>query len=471
MKNRNWVLISFLLCRISADAGLRLPALIGNHMVLQQQSVPLVWGMAGAGTTVLITTSWNKKVYRLKTNQQGEWRGGITTPAAGGPYEMVFSQGADKQVVRNVMIGEVWLCSGQSNMEMPMRGFKNQPVLNSNDILLEAQDTMLRMFKVASANAATPQADCKGSWQLSSPETAREFSAVAYQFGRMLQDRLKVPVGLILSCVGGTMIESWMSRPCLARFPDARWPPEADTVRQPYKAGSALFNGMIAPLVGYGIKGFVWYQGESNRHEPQIYERLFPAMVADWRQRWNSGYILPFYYAQIAPYNSKDAGRSGPRLREAQLHDQDMIPDAGMAVTMDLGLENYIHFTNKTAVSKRLLYWALGGTYHQAGIAYKSPVYKSMRIERDSAILSFDKADNGLTSYAKDMFNFEIAGEDQVFHPAKAFINGNATITVTSNVVTVPVAVRYGFKEWVVGDLYSTEGLPVSSFRTDKWDK
>ncbi len=468
---KSWILICSLLSLTSAFSELKLPSLIGDNMVLQQQSAPLVWGRAGAGTTVTIITSWNKKVYRLKADQQGEWRSGIVTPAAGGPYEIVFSQGAGKQVVRNVMIGEVWVCSGQSNMEMPMRGFKNQPVLNSNDILLEAQDNQLRLFKVASANSKTPQTDCKGSWQLSDPGTAREFSAVAYQFGRMLQERLKVPVGLILSCVGGTMIESWMSRPCLSRFPEAKWPPEADTTKQPYKAGSALFNGMIAPLVGYGIKGFIWYQGESNRHEPQTYEKLFPAMVADWRQCWNAGYTLPFYYAQIAPYNSKDAGRSGPRLREAQLNSQDIIPDAGMAVTMDLGLENYIHFTNKTAVSKRLLYWTLAKAYHQAGIAYKSPVYKNMFIKGDTAILSFSQADNGLTSYAKDMVTFEIAGEDKVFYTAKAVINANATLSVTSTAVKVPVAVRYGFKEWVVGDLYSTEGLPLSSFRTDNWEK
>lgn len=226
---------------------------------------------------------------------------------------------------------------------------------------------------------------------------------------------------------------------------------------------------MVAPLLGYGVRGFTWYQGESNRHEPALYERLLPALVADWRRQEASPGESPFYYVQIAPYGSQDKGRSGPRLREAQLKDLALIPNSGMASTMDVGMEKYIHFMDKTAPAHRLAYWALARTYGIQGISYCGPVYKAMTVKGRKATLSFAYAEYGLTAFGKPLTLFEVAGADQVFHPATAAIK-SGKVEVESEQVTAPVAVRYAYKEFVVGDLFNNDGLPASSFRTDEWE-
>lgn len=449
-----------------AQARIRLPSLIGPNMVLQQQTQAPLWGWARSGSAVSVTTSWNKKIYTAKADATGNWRVAVTTPAAGGPYTLTFSDGESLRI-DNVLVGEVWICSGQSNMGMPMRGFTAQPILNSNAIITASENPSLRLFDVSQAAALTPQTDCKGQWKPATPATVREFSAIAYQFGQMLQQQLKVPVGLVLSAVGGTRIESWMSQSSLRPFPEVYIPASLDTVRAPHKESTALFNGMVAPLVGYGIRGFIWYQGESNRHEPALYGKLFPAMVRDWRQQWKQG-DFPFYYVQIAPYGSVDKTRSGPKLREAQLNAMALIPNSGMASTMDVGMDKYIHFIDKTTPARRLLYWALAKTYGNDGIGYCGPIFKTMTVNGARATLTFDQAANGLTSFGKPLTLFEVAGADKVFHPATAVIKGEK-IEVDSEQVSAPVAVRYAFKEFVMGDLFNTEGLPASSFRTDDW--
>lgn len=388
----------------------------------------------------------------------------ISTPEAGGPYTIRLSDG-EKMLLNNVLIGEVWLCSGQSNMEMALRG-NSSPILHSNEIITWADNPRLRLYTVRRATSLSPRSDSESVWKESTPETARDFSALAFQFGQILQKRLSVPVGIIVSSVGGTMIEAWMSAGSLQPYPEVKIPPSLDTFTNPHREPTALFNGMIAPLAGYGIRGFVWYQGESNRHEPALYERLFPAMVADWRARWGYG-ELPFYYVQIAPFGSGDPTRSGARLREAQLRASTKIPAAGMVPAIDAGMENDIHPMNKTVLAQRLSYWALGATYGIKGIGYQAPVFSSLKIDGNKAILSFDHAPY-LTSYRKPLTLFEVAGEDKIFHPAKAEINRN-TVTVQSDQVAKPVAVRYAFKDWVVGELYNNDNLPASSFRTDDW--
>ncbi|MDJ0367498.1 sialate O-acetylesterase [Hymenobacter sp. H14-R3] len=450
-----------------AQAKVRLPALIGPNMVLQQRSQAPLWGWARAGSTVTISASWDKKTYAAKADAQGKWRTKVTTPAAGGPFALTFSDG-EKLTIGNVLVGEVWICGGQSNMEMPMRGFNSQPILNGNELITSSTNPKLRLFELARATSLTPQDDCKGEWQLATPATVREFSAIAYQYGRYLQQQLGVPVGLIVSAVGGTRIESWMSTPSLKAFPEVKILPSLDTVKAPHKEATTLFNGMIAPLLGYGSRGFIWYQGESNRHEPALYGRLFPVMVADWRRQWGAG-ELPFYYVQIAPYGSQDKGRSGPLLREAQLNAMKVIPSSGMASTMDVGMEKYIHYLDKTAPAHRLAYWALANAYGIKGIGYGGPVFKAMKANGRQVTLTFDYAQFGLTSFGKPLTLFEIAGADKIFHPATAAIKGGK-IEVESEQVAAPVAVRYAFKEFVVGDLYNNDGLPASSFRTDDWE-
>jgi sialate O-acetylesterase len=223
--------------------------------------------------------------------------------------------------------------------------------------------------------------------------------------------------------------------------------------------------------VGYAIRGFIWYQGESNRDDAMLYKRLFPAMVKDWRMQWGYG-ELPFYYVQIAPFGSalNEIPKSGMNMREVQLNSMLMIPNSGMAVTMDVGMEKYIHCMDKTKPAQRLAYLAFAKTYQLKGIGYSGPVFKEMKINGNKAVLRFDYADNGLTFYGKEPSLFEVAGSDKIFYPAKATINADGTLTISGDKVSVPVAVRYAFKNYVVGDFYNTDGLPASSFRTDNWD-
>ncbi len=457
-------LLVFVFSASVAFSKITMPSLFGDNMVLQQQSQVSVWGYSNPGAKVNLKSSWNKKDYQAFADKSGMWVIEISTPVAGGPYEIRMNDG-EELILHNVLIGEVWICSGQSNMEMPLRG-NSSPVLNANEIILNADNPSIRLFKVERATSLNPQSNCKGIWQECSSQTARDFSAIGYQFGEILQKKLKVPVGLIMSTVGGTMIETWMSSNSLRSFPEVKIPASPDTLKAPHKEPTALFNAMIAPLTKFTIKGVIWFQGESNRHEPLLYGKLFPVMVADWRNRWNIG-DFPFYYVQIAPYGSTDKTRSGILLREAQLNAMNIIPNCGMASTIDVGMENDVHFMDKTTPARRLAYWALAKTYGINGIGFQGPVYKSMRIEENKAILSFDFAPY-LTSFRKPLTLFEVAGEDKIFYPAKAVINAGQVI-VQSEKVEHPVAVRYAFKEWVVGELFNNDGLPASSFRTDNW--
>jgi sialate O-acetylesterase len=460
------LIIFLFLLGYAADASVKLPAFFGDNMVLQQQSQNKLWGWAKANSLVIITTSWDNKAYKAKADAAGNWMVKVTTPAAGGPYKITFNDG-DLLTLKNILIGEVWFCSGQSNMEMALRG-NSSPILNASEIILNADNPQLRLCTIHTQSPLYPAKDVKAAhWDESTSESARDFSAIAYQYGEILQKKLHVPVGIIVSSVGGTMIEAWMSKNSLAAFPEVQVPASIDTVKQPWKLPTTLFNGMIAPVIGLTVKGIIWYQGESNRQEPKLYGKLFPVMVADWRKQWGLGDI-PFYFVQISPFGSTDKTRSGPMIREAQLNAMKLIPNSGMASTMDVGLEKNIHYENKTLPAQRLAYWALGKTYGIKGIDYNAPLYKSMTIDGSKVTVSFSYAPY-LTSFEKPLTLFEVAGADKVFYPAKATIKASQVI-LQSDKVSAPVAVRYAFKEFVVAELYNNDGLPASSFRTDDWD-
>ncbi|MEJ7740752.1 MAG: sialate O-acetylesterase [Chitinophagaceae bacterium] len=464
-------LVFFLLFSVAiyhaAYSKVSFPAIVGDNMVLQQQSTVMLWGWSKKGSMVTIVTSWNKKTYKTEKSSDGKWKMPISTPIAGGPYTISFNDG-ELTVLDNILIGEVWLCSGQSNMEMPVKGFRNQRILNSNELLLDAENESLRFFLVQKNTSKIPLEDVKGQWQQSSAATIKQFSAVAYQFGRALQQKLKVPVGLIGTYWGGTPIQAWMSVSSLNAFPEIKLPDPADTARMPAVTPTLLFNAMINPLVHFPVKGFLWYQGESNVSNAPQYEKLMGAMVGEWRKLWGSG-ESPFYFVQIAPYSyGNDSGRQSAYLREAQLKSVSNITNTGMAVSLDAGTRTNIHPPDKTVISKRLLYLALVKTYGKTGIGFSGPVYKSMKVEGNKANINFDFAENGLSSFEKELSHFEIAGEDRMFYPASASITQEGLV-VQSVKVQAPVAVRYAFKNWVIGDLYNTEGLPASSFRTDNW--
>jgi len=463
-KLKLYILIASLCLTFKASAGIKLPAVLSDHMVLQQKSSVPLWGEAGTNATIDITTSWNKKVYRTKADAGGKWRLMVQTPSAGGPYNITFTDGKVVQLT-DIMIGEVWVCSGQSNMEMPMRGFKSIPILNSNDLLARADNQNIRLFQIPHAVSASPLADCSATWKVSSSESALMFSAIGFQFGLMLQETLKVPIGIIEADWGGTPIEAWMPAKNLAGFPEVKLP--APNQKMYSGTPTALFNGMIAPVSGFGIQGFLWYQGEANIRKPDHYDRKMKSMVEGWRENWQRD-TIPFYYVQIAPFKYPNFPDSVPYLREKQQLAQSLIPNSGMVVSTDAGDEFNIHPSDKTTISKRLLYWALGHTYNRKGIAYQSPLYQGMSVTDKQVVLDFKNTPQGFTTYRQEVTGFEIAGADKVFYPASAKLWNN-TIYVTSEQVSKPVAVRYAFKDFGVGNVYNTFGLPVAPFRSDNW--
>ncbi|WP_461787704.1 sialate O-acetylesterase [Pedobacter sp.] len=455
-----------------ASAKVVLPSFFSDGMVLQQNSQAAIWGNSDKNT-VTITSSWDKKSYKASV-ASGSWKVKLATPAAGGPYTITIDDG-EKITLKDVLIGEVWVASGQSNMEMPLRGFKDQPVANADEIIKNAKNDKIRLFLGEKVTWSRPLTDVKGHWKAASPEVVTEFSAIAYGFAKNLQAKLKVPIGIIQVAWGGTLVQAWMSAKSLSPYPDVTIPQDNNAALENKNVATGLFNGMVNPLLGYQIKGVIWYQGEQNRHEPENYLKMFPAMVADWRQRWNVGEFA-FYYVQIAPYISKTEKLSKaslelqpkvPFLREAQLKAEKLVPNSGMAVIMDVGAQNTIHPPDKQTVSDRLTAMALNKSYGFKNTPYQGPEFVSQTIKGSSVWLKFNHAD-GLYFKNGNSSNFEIAGKDQVFYPATAKITKDG-IEVSATQVQNPVSVRYAFKAWAMGDLFNKNGFPASSFRTDNW--
>jgi sialate O-acetylesterase len=461
------ILIVFVITSATLYGEVKLPAIFGDNMVLQQQTEAAIWGTSAKNASVKVVTSWNNKSYSTRAGSDGKWKLKVTTPAAGGPYEVSVSDGTTLKL-RNVMIGEVWICSGQSNMEMPMKGYMNQPVMGSNEAIAVSSNPAIRLFTVKKASSLQPIDDFSGNWKICEPENVSEFSATAYFFGLMLNKVLKVPIGLINSSWGGTRIEPWISESGFKEFDFIKLPDKNQQGTLSQQTPTVLYNAMINPMVGYGIRGAIWYQGESNRNEADKYVQLLPGMIENWRSVWGVG-EFPFYYIQIAPYDYGTTGLSSAYLREAQLKASTSIPNIGMASIMDIGEKDCIHPANKAAGSNRLAFLALVNTYGKSGFASSGPVLKEMTIAGSIVKMTFNNAVNGLTSNGKELSCFEIAGANKRFFPAKAFITGSG-ITLFSPSVAEPVAVRYAFKDFVVGDLFNTEGLPASSFRTDNWE-
>lgn len=466
-------LFACLIIPAQLSAKVQLPSFFSDGMVLQQQTDAKIWGWAKPAAEIKIITSWNKKTYIAKADDKGSWNVRITTPAAGGPYSISFSDG-EPVTINNILIGEVWLCSGQSNMEMPMKGYKDQPIIGSNDAIFNSTNEQIRIYTVPRAVERQTKDTSKSSvWKNAIPENISNFSATAYYFGRLMQQQLKVPVALINVSYGGSAAEAFMSAESLKAFPEINVPSPTGTEKLTNKFATTLYNGMVHPIAGYTIKGCIWYQGESNYERPDQYEKLFPAMIQLWRNEWGQG-NFPFYFAQIAPFNYvypnlvKTEKLNSAYLRDAQRKSVAAIPAGNMIVLMDAGEEKSIHPANKEIVGKRFAYLALGDTYAYKGFAYQSPAYDSLLVNGNVATIKFKYAPNGLTSFGKPFTQFEIAGADKNFYPAQATIS-QGMIKLSAPQVATPVAVRYAFKDFVVGELFSTEGYPVSSFRTDDW--
>lgn len=471
-------MIKYLLIPISlffatlTNAEIKLPAIFGDNMLLQQNTNARIWGWSDKGQSVCITTSWDNKTYTVDADISGKWESNIKTPTASNQtYDIKISDNKSSIELHNVLIGEVWLCLGQSNMEMPMKGFKGQPIEGSNEDIFRSRNQNIRIITVKRTSNLEPQDNFIGEWKEATPQTVKEFSATGYYFGRLMNEMLDVPVGLILSSWGGSWLESWMSKEILSSdFKDVKLPQSLEDVKEKNRTPTTLYNGMIHPIKGYTIKGALMYQGESNYDRAKQYPALFQTFVKETRRIWRQG-EFPFYYCQIAPYNNppeKNGDFNGAYLREAQYKSARVIPNSGMVVLMDIGEEFCIHPKKKKIGGERLAMMALAKTYGMTGYAYESPTLGGMTIENSEAILSFDNAPMWLTSYGKELKNFEIAARDKVFYPAKAEIK-RSKVVVSSDKVSKPVAVRYAFKDFAEGDLFSTEGLPLSSFRTDDW--
>ncbi|MBN1693812.1 glycosyl hydrolase family 2 [candidate division WOR-3 bacterium] len=671
------LLISFLLVGITAfeSKALELPSIFGNSMVMQQKTECPIWGKASSGEDIEITSSWGEKTI-AKAKANGKWEAKLKTPEAGGPYKLTI-KGKDSVITfENVLVGEVWVCSGQSNMEMPLMGWPPRDTIkNSAKEIKNANYSEIRLFTVAKGVSAEPREGCKGFWTECNPETAKNFSATAYFFGKEIHKELEIPVGLINTSWGGTPAESWTSPKYLSKvegfsdfvanidklslqedeynkwlgshpviestnederggkgvsfndticsfpdFDDSSWKemtlptlwesvelgvfdgvvwfrkamniPESWigkdlmlelgpiddiditffngervggyegmgfwTVERKYKIPSklvkkgknviavrvvdlqggggiygekaqmkiyptkgkdveplnlsglwkylpvaqyregdfyvfgveendfyttkpafkgidqytptVLYNAMIAPIVPYGIKGTIYYQGESNVGRHEQYKHLFPAMIESWRAAWGLG-KFPFYFVQIAPYMYDDPEDPvSAKLREAQMETMLSVPNTGMAVTMDIGEVDNIHPPNKQEVGKRLSLWALTKDYGKEDIVYSGPIFKEMVKKGSRITLYFDHIGSGLVAKGDTLTGFQVAGDDKVFVDAEAYINGN-TVVVYSKEAYDPIAVRYAFTNGSEASLFNREGLPASSFRTDDWEE
>ncbi|MBN2279606.1 MAG: glycosyl hydrolase family 2 [Candidatus Marinimicrobia bacterium] len=652
-------------CGKTQKIELTLPALFNDNMVLQQQADVPVWGSVSAGEIITVTASWGESA-DAKADAEGIWRVKIRTPMAGGPYDVTIT-GQEKTIVfQNVMIGEVWVCSGQSNMEMPLKGWPpNDLIEHSDDEIAMADYANLRLFTVSKVISDKPLTDCKGNWSLCTPEIAGDFSATAFFFGKKLLNELKVPVGLIHTSWGGTPAEAWTPGDELRQLPDffekveqlktaagqieklnrwlgqlekinmtgksypevwktlsdtragadyddSRWKtielpvrweeskigefdgivwfrkevkceekngdyilelgpiddmdityfngtkiggyeeegfwqtrriytiPEklikkeknviavcvvdnrggggiwgrADDLKLypekkinksiplagPWKfspiaefhndqfyiygegkksyesrpavdvplnsnAPTVLFNGMIHPVIPYGIKGAIWYQGESNVGRAEQYKKLFPLMIQSWRKYWKQG-DFPFYFVQIAPYEYGQPDLS-QYLREAQLSALSLT-NTGVVVTTDIGNPQNIHPAKKLEVGERLAGWALNKDYGFSALIPSGPLYKSMKVEDNKIRIFFEYADPGLICSGKELTDFLIADVNKKFVPAKAKIDDNS-ILVWSDTVTEPIAVRFGWTNIAEPNLFNGVGLPASPFRTDNW--
>ena len=466
-------MVLFMLMRTNvASAKIILSPLFSDNMVLQQKDNVALWGMSEANKIITITTSWNKKLVTTKADAAGNWKIKVATPKAGGPYTIIFNDG-DEVLLNNILIGEVWVCSGQSNMEMPVEGWGK--IKNYKEELATANYPNIRLITVEKSTSTQPltQANFKNGWQLCSSKTVANFSAVAYFFARNIQQHHNIPIGLIQTAYTGTPAESWVSEPSLKTMPD--YDSLVNVIAA--KAGSpkdshiptVLFNAMINPLIPYAIRGVIWYQGEGNAAKAYQYKTLFPLLINDWRQRWERK-NMPFYFVQLANFkevNAQPEESGWAELRVAQLQTLS-VPNTGMAVAIDLGEVKDIHPKNKQDVGLRLALIARAKTYNEK-IAYSGPLYKSFKVEGNKIKLFFNHTDGGLQSKGNgELKGFAIAGANKRFYWAKATIKNNKII-VWADEVKDPVAVRYAWAINPICNLYNGAGLPASPFRTDMW--
>ncbi|MFC4477119.1 sialate O-acetylesterase [Flavobacterium chungangensis] len=459
MKNNIYKFVFFLLISSTMMANVSLPNIFSDNMVLQRNSEVKIWGWANPKEEIKLVSSWNNQEYKTVASNQAKWEITIKTPEAGGPFTISI-KGYNEVVLKNILIGEVWLCSGQSNMEMSV----SWGIDDGEEEMKNATNPNIRFFTVPKLTATSPQNNLLGNWTESTPETMKYFSAIGYFFAKRLREDLKnVPIGLISSNWGGTPAEIWMPEDVVNNDPllleNAKKLNEQEYgPRQPGRA----YNAMIYPIVGFKIAGTLWYQGESNVGS-LVYDKTLGALITSWRKEWNDNF--PFYYVQIAPFKTGSNNFSNVTVRNSQRKLLKEVPKTGMVVISDISDTIDIHPKNKKSVGIRLANLALTDTYKINSSLVNSPLFKSFKIEKNIVIVSFDYAE-GLYFKDKKSNQFEVAGTDGIFYPAEASIKNNEVI-LTSKKVVNPAKVRFAWGNTTQSDLFNKANLPASCFTSE----
>ena len=479
------ILITTFVCVIfSAQAKVVLPKVLGSNIVLQQQSEVNLWGKAKPKAKITVNVSWNDVVYQSVADKRGEWSVKIATPAASFDRHSITISDGEAVCLENILIGDVWICAGQSNMEMPVKGFRSQPVENSLKYILEAplQRDRIRMFDVENFRSYdNEQWDCAGGhWRESSTQSVAETSAVAYFFALNISRTVNIPIGIITADWGGTRIEAWMPMSALRDILTEEQ--IADKHHLHPITPTETYCGMIAPIRNFTARGFLWYQGEANLGYQSLdylgdidhYDVMMARMVEQWRKDWgDKENKMPFYYTMIAPYIYCESAddTSLPLFIETQNRALSKIPNCGMATTSDLGEPTCIHPAKKYEVGERLAALALAQTYGMSGFDAQAPQYRSHTVEDGKVVLEFDNIVHGITPwFDQPVTGFEIAGEDRIFYPAEGS-KWQLKITLWSDKVKNPVAVRYMFHNYCEpGNVKNMYGIPLAPFRTDSWN-
>lgn len=472
---KRFILLILAVClSVGASAKIELPKVLGSNMVLQQNSMANLWGKATPNSKITITVSWNKlRKVQTTADSEGRWSAKVDTPAATFEPQTITISDGETLKLENILIGDVWVCSGQSNMEMPVKGFGRQPVENSMDYIISAakEANRIRLFTVKRARSFEEQEDCEGQWQVAAPQSVADMSATAYFFAYNLANAINIPIGIINTSWGGTRVESWMPMSALEDILTKEQIEHKHTVHS--IKPTELYCAMIAPVKNYTAKGFLWYQGCSNIDDNDHYDTMMARMVQQWRGDWgDTENVMPFYYVMIAPYIYKGSNEiAHPLFVENQVRALSKIPNSGMAATTDIGEERCIHPAKKFEVGQRLAALALAQTYGQQGFEAKAPQMAAYEIKDGKAKIKMSNCSMGLSPwYGEPVTGFEIAGEDKVFHKAEATISAQQEVTVWSDKVAQPVAVRYSFRNFAPGNLKNLFGVPAVPFRTDDWN-
>ena len=464
-----------LMTALMIQAKVELPPIFSDNMVLQQQTSAAIWGKSKPKSKIVITSTWSKAKTAVIADDNGKWMARINTPKAGGPYEMTISDG-EKLTLKNILIGEVWICSGQSNMAQPMKGYMGQPTADAADYITEATpDIPIRSCNLKRQVSITVKDECPAQWYVHDPEGVSEASAVAYFFAHKLYKQLGIPIGIIHASWGGTPIEAWMNPELLkSEFSDELNIDHLYNMElpktKPHQTGGVLYNGMLHSLIPFTARGFLWYQGCHNRLKHEQYKKLQPAFAQMLRKEWGNE-EMPFYFTQIAPYKYDDPNKPhAGYMMWAQAQTLEIIPRSGMAVTHDAGELACIHPANKKAVGDRLAFLALTKDYGMEGFDAEPPTPSNFIFQDGAALVTFNCGKMGIAPINLKLEGFELAGEDKVFYPATAMVqNDKKSIKVTSAEVTNPIAVRYGMKNWSKATLFNNFGIPASPFRSDNW--